>query len=326
MNGRVLRIAYIAPRWDYGDRTRGLSFEETNFRSALEGMGHNVMPFDFIERTSVVGAEQMNVELTRFIGESEPDIAVFVLFKDEIAIETIQRITASGICTYNWFADDHWRFENFSRHYAPAFSLISTTDRDAVAKYRSLGVQHVVLTQWACNRYLYDRRDVPLRYDVTFVGQRYGDRPKVFNALRRSGLDVRCWGYGWDDGRLTLDEMVDVFNASRININLGAAWAGRLWRRRRTVSQIKARPFEVAGSGGFVLADRAPHIEEYFDPECEISLFRDDGDLIARAHEWLEREDERAAVARRGYERVRAEHTYDHRFVEIFKEAELVGG
>jgi spore maturation protein CgeB len=321
----MLRLAYIASRWDYGDPARGLSHEETNFRSALEGMGHEVHAFDFLTRLKEVGKAQMNRELARFVRDVDPDIAVFILFTNEIEIDTIRRLTDSGVTTYNWFADDHWRFDDFSRHFAPAFSLVSTTDRNAVEKYAAIGVDNVVLTQWACNRYLYDRRDIPLQHEVTFVGQKYGDRPKIIKALRRAGLDVSCWGYGWDTGRLGHDEMVDVFSSSRINLNISGAFRGRLWKRRPAVSQIKARPFEVAGSGGFVLTD-SPQIAEYLTPDREIGLFTDTADLIERAHDWLAREDDRAAAAQAGYERVRAEHTYDHRFEEIFRHAGVVHG
>ena len=43
-----MRILYVAMADDYGDPARGPSFEETNFRSALEGMGHELVPFDFM--------------------------------------------------------------------------------------------------------------------------------------------------------------------------------------------------------------------------------------------------------------------------------------
>jgi spore maturation protein CgeB len=318
----VPRLAYIASRWDYGDPDRGLSFEETNFRSALEGMGNEVHAFDFVARMKDVGKARMNRDLEQFVREVEPDLAVFVLFTDEIEFDTIRRLTDAGIKTYNWFADDHWRFDKFSRRFAPAFSLVSTTDHASVAKYAAIGVENVVLTQWACNRYLYDRRDVPLRYDLTFVGQKYGERPKIIKSLRRAGLDVRCWGHGWDTGRLSHDEMVEVFSASRINLNISGSFTGRILRRRPAVSQIKARPFEVAGSGGFALTD-SPQIVDYLEADREIGLFTDTADLIERARDWLEREDDRAAAANAAYERVRAEHTYDHRFQEIFRRAGL---
>jgi spore maturation protein CgeB len=318
-----MRIAYVASRWDYGDPRRGLSHEETNFRSALEGMGHEVHAYDFPTRLGKIGRDAMNRELAAFIMECSPDIAVFILFKDEIARETIEKLTADGILTFNWFCDDHWRFDDFSRYYAPAFSLVSTTDREALAKYAEIGCPNVVLTQWACNEHAYSRLAPELVYDISLVGQRYGDRPKIVKRLRGAGFDVSCWGQGWDAGRLEHYDMVKTFGASRINLNIAGAYAGRLWRRRPLVSQIKARPFEVAGSGGFVLSEYAPHLEEYFDIGREIAVFRSETELIEQAHYWLTHERDRVRVAERGYARVLRDHTYAHRFDAIFAAAGL---
>jgi len=321
---RELRIAYVAARWDYGDPNRGLSFEEVNFRSALEGAGHEVHAYDFMSRHQQLGRAAMNAELDRFVREVEPDVAVFVLFKDEIDLETIRRLTDSGIVTFNWFCDDHWRFDDFSRHYAPAFSLVSTTHEESLPRYRAAGHDRVVLAQWACNRYAYDRAGLEPTRDVAFVGQRYGDRQKIVDAVRKAGFEVDCWGYGWRYGRIDHEGMVRVFETSRVNLNLSNSWTGRWWRRRPAVGQIKARLFEVPGSGGFVLSEAVPHVDRYFEVGAELATFEETGDLIEQIGYWLEHEDDRARAAARGYERVRAEHTYDHRFHEIFAAAGLL--
>jgi spore maturation protein CgeB len=320
---RPLTIAYVAPKWDYGDPARGLSFEETNFRSALEGMGHHLHPYDFVARHKEIGRSAMNAELDRFVREREPDLAFFFLFKDEIAVETVERLTAAGITTFNWFADDHWRFESFSRHYAPVFSLVSTTDRSAYEKYHAMGYRSVVLTQWAFNAHGYRPRPVELRYDVAFVGQRYGQRPRIVNALRSAGVDVRCWGHGWEAGRLSHEEMVDVFASSRVNLNLSNAWRAHFWRRQPPVSQIKARVFEVPGCGGFLLTDPAPALGQYLEIGREIDVYQDTTDLIERVRYWLENEAQRSAAARSARDRVLREHTYDHRLRDIFRAAGL---
>ena len=322
-SGRPLRLAFIASRWDYGNVERGPSFEEMNFRTAFEGMGHHVESYDFAARAAAIGQAAMNDELTRYLLEKRPEIAVFFLFGDEIAPETIRRITDAGITTFNWFADDHWRFESFSRRYAPLFSLVATTDHAAIPKYRAIGCERVVLSQWACNQYSYRPTGRDLQYDVTFVGQRYGDRPKVIEKLRRVGIDVHCWGFGWETGRLSHDEMVDVFESSRINLNLSGAWRGPWWRRRSAVSQIKGRTFEVPGSRGFLLTEQTPHLDEYFAIGHEIAAYDGDHDLVDQIRYWLSHESERAAVVRAGYARVMREHTYDHRFAEIFRIAGL---
>jgi spore maturation protein CgeB len=318
-----MKIALIAPRWDYGDPARGPSTEDTHFRSALAGMGHDVRHYDFMARAAELGRREMNTELLEFVSNAQPDLAMFTLFEDEISLDTIDRITRSGVKTFNWFCDDHWRFDSFSKHYAPAFSLVATTDPSALPRYNAIGYRSVVLTQWACNRYAFRPRGRRARYDVTFVGQRYGDRPKVLKALRRAGIDARFWGHKWKRGRLTHDEMVTLFSSSRINLNFSKSYPGRLWRKRPTTYQIKARPFEIAGCGGFVLTERAPDLDRYFQIGEELAVFDSIDSLVSQAEFWLQHEEERSRVANAGYSRVIADHTYDRRFEEIFRSAGL---
>jgi len=320
---------------DYGDPTRGPSFEETNFRSALEGMGHDVVPFDFIAREQAVGRDAMNAELRYAAEEKRPDASFFVLFKDELAPATIEAVSKAGGPTINWFADDHWRFDDFSRHYGPSFDVCVTTDHDSVARYHDLGVSRVVLSQWACNRYAYSRVTNGIEHGVTFVGQRYGRRPEIVDRIETAGYDVECWGLGWPNGRLDHEGMVRVFSSSAINLNLSNAWKPEHSRRMRVGAlvrgikldtrprrdQIKGRNFEVPGCGGFLLTQHVPHLEDYFVPGEEIGVFHDEDELVRQVGHWQSNPEERAAVAEAGYRRVLAEHTYDHRFQEIFRVA-----
>lgn len=327
-----MRILYVAMADDYGDPRRGQSFEETNFRSALEGMGHEVIPFDFMRRKAAVGKDAMNAELLTTAAEVRPDVVFFFLFTDEITPRTIEEVAQrAGAPTVNWFADDHWRFETFTRHYAPSLTWSVTTDHDSLPKYAEIGYANVIASQWAANRYAYAKVTDELEHDVTFVGQPHGGRDAIIADLRRAGVPVKTWGFGWPSGRLEHDEMVRVFSSSRVNLNLSNssrpdtrlhARVHRFVRRIKDVerpSQIKGRTFEVPGSGGFLLSDRVPHLEEYFEPEKEIGVFDGPEQLVERVRWWLEHPDERAAAAQAGYERVLREHTYDHRFAEIFR-------
>jgi spore maturation protein CgeB len=331
-----MRILYVGMRHEYGDASRGLSFEEMNFRSSLEGMGHDVTAFDFMGRLKQSGVDGMRRELIELAAELSPDLAFFILFTDQLDVASIEAVGREGRCpTVNWFADDHWRFEDFTRHMAPAFDLSVTTDAEALPKYALLPQVRVLLSQWACNRYVYRRTTTDLRHEITFVGQPHGDRKKTIATLERAGYPVECWGFGWPGGPIEHEGMIEVFSSSRVNLNLSnSSEALGVKARVRSLltrsgppatrpSQIKGRNFEVPGCGGFLLTERVPHLERYFEPDSEIGVYEGVDDLLEKLPRWLGDEERRRSVAEAGYRRVMAEHTYDHRFGAIFEELGL---
>ena len=321
-------------KYDYGDAKRGLSFEHTNFYQSLERMGHEVIYFDFMTIFQQNGKLAMSKRLLEIVQSEHPDLLFCVLFTDQFEIDTIRYISEkTNTSTFNWFCDDHWRFDNYSKHWAPAFNWVSTTAASAVPKYEALGYRNVIKTQWACNHYLYRKLDLPLTYDVTFVGQPHGTRRGTIDVLRKAGINVRTWGYGWETGRLEQDQMIEVFNQSRINLNLSNASStgnrqGLLrWlpsRKHDLSSQIKGRNFEVPGCGGFLLTDPAENLQEYYEIDREIGIFASPDALVDQIRHYMDSETERSAIAAAGYERTVREHTYERRFNDIFSRLGLL--
>ncbi len=327
-----LRIFYVAMQYDYGDPARGESFEEANFKSSLVGMGHQVRHFDFMARTQAVGRRAMRKELIAAAGNDDFDLAFFFLFTNEIdpsTIDQIRKVVSAPVI--NWFADDHWRFSGFTSRFGHHFDLNVTTDADSIVKYERAGISQVMLSQWACNRYVYQPSTASEQHGTTFVGQPHGDRRAVIAALEASGITVDTWGNGWPRGRLTTEEMITVFGTSAISLNLANSSrpsfhemiARRLLRLGGSFGerppQIKGRTFEIPGCGGFQLSEDVPHLAQYFQPGREIAIFQGRAELIEQVEYWLSHRDERHAIARAGYERVMREHTYDHRFNAIFE-------
>ncbi|HUJ79570.1 MAG TPA: glycosyltransferase [Nitrospiria bacterium] len=317
-----MRILYVAMADDYGDPARGVSFEQANFYDSLVRMGHEVIPFDFMALTQSTGRNQMNQRLWETVRAVRPALLFAVPFGWELDPAMIARISVDTV-TLAWFCDDHWRFDDFTRYLAPAFTWSATTATSALPKYERIGYRNVIHTQWACNHFSYRKLDLPLIHEVTFIGQPHGDRRRVIDRLRRAGLEVKVWGYGWESGRLSQEEMIRTFNQSRINLNLSNASVVSLrhallpWTRPH--DQIKGRNFEIPGCGGFELSGVADNLGDYFDIGREIVCFGSTGDLIDKIRYYLAHEDERRAIAEAGYKRTLAEHTYEKRFGEMFE-------
>jgi spore maturation protein CgeB len=308
--GRCLRILFVAPKDDYGNSARGLGIEENYFFHTLCEMGHEVIRFDSLGILRQYGQRNMNQMLLEAVYRYKPDLAFCVLFTDEFEPATIKAMTAKTV-TLNWFCDDHWRFENYSRHWAPFFTWVITTAMSAVPKYAAAGLNNAILSQWACNHRLYYKMDVPKVYDVSFIGLPHGNRPQIIQQLRQAGLDVRVWGYGWEGGRISQYKMVELINQSRINLNLSNA-------STLAVQQIKGRNFEIPGCGGFLLTEQVENLGDYYAIGREIACFDDVPHLIDQIRYFLAHEDERERIAEAGHQRTLRAHTFDMRFNEIF--------
>ena len=331
-----MKILYVAMKHDYGDETRGLSYEHSHFYQTLMSMGHDVVHFDFMEEMASHGKAAMNIRLKRLAYAEKAELMFCLLYQNQIEVSTIEEITRkTDTTTFNWFHDDGWRFDTFSRHYAPAFSYVSTTDYDAVSKYRKIGYNNALLTQFGFNHFLYQRKPLAVRYDVSFVGQVYGRRRELIALLERSGISVFTWGHGWARGRLSEREMIEVFNQSRINLNLSAAsstprpawWRSPLPMRFFTPpKQIKGRVFEVPGCGGFLLTDVPPHFSDCYRLNIDVATFSGNQDLVRKVQFFLNHERARLRVAEAGYQRALAAHTYEQRFSDLFRRMGLPSG
>jgi spore maturation protein CgeB len=337
-----MKILFVASKYDYGIKTRGYSYEYYNFYDTLLRMGNDCSFFDFPSHISEYGVDKMNALLIENVIDYSPDLVFTILFRDEIKIETLAKISdLKKTITLNWFCDDHWRFDSFSKYYAHSFDWCTTTSKNAMSKYKTIGYNNIIKTQWAANHYLYKKKEIPFRFDTTFIGIPHSKRRMIMTFLQKNNIHIKTFGAGWDINlfyrrfvklkmlnrsefenivnrtRVSFEEMVNIFNESRININLTSS------SKNGFEDQIKGRNFEVPACGGFLLTNFADNLEDYFEIGKEIVCFTDKNDLIKKIKYYLINEEERLNIAKRGLEKIISNHTYVQRFVEIFSKIGL---
>lgn len=311
-----MRILYAAMRYDYGIEARGTSYEYENFYKTLIHMGYEVLEFDYMTLLHECGRDEMNRLLINAVHEFKPELLFCCLFTDQFDFATFDYITRyTNTITVNWFNDDVWRFDTYSRYWCRAFDYVATTDPASLEKYKSLGYENALLTQFACNNRVCAKLELPKSIDVSFIGQPHGKRVEVIQTLQRAGIHVECWGSGWANGKLSQEDMIKVFNQSKINLNFCAS---SVEIEGRPVYQMKARVFEVPGCSAFLLTDMAPGLEGYYAVGEELVCFQDTADLIRKIQYYTANEEERERIARRGYIKTNALHTYEKRFENLF--------
>jgi spore maturation protein CgeB len=310
-----LRILYVALAYDYGDRSRGRSFEHWNFYDSLRMMGHDITYFDYPSIMAKIGKRAMNLALWDIVTRERPDLLFFVPFNDEINPRVLERITReTDTVTAAWFCDDHWRFDTLAATYAPTLDWSITTADSALPKYAAMGYERVIKSQWGCNSWLYTPSEHDPAHDVMFIGMAHGERPQVAAAFQEAGINIVVRGTGWPGGRVSQATAIEAMSRSRICLNLSnASTPGQ----EGITQQIKGRHFEIPACGAMQLTDAVAGLDEYFVPDREVVVAAPD-DLVAKARYYLANDDERAEIAQAGHARAIAEHSYEKRFGDIF--------
>ena len=315
-----MRILCVFGQYNYGRPSRGEGYEFSNFLPTLRRLGHDVLFLDSRNRDQYHSFAELNETLLRTVEEQRPHVIFTVLTHYEIWIETWEILRDAGIAaTVNWATDDDWKYAQFSRFLAPAFHAFTTSYPSAYVRYQRHGISRVLLTQWAANS---ASLQPPLpasrcQYGVSFVGSAYGTRRRQIEQLRERGIDVSCFGYGWESGPIPAKDVPRIFRNSTISLNFTTSplvWGTALPHR---TNQVKARTFEVPGAGGFLVTEWAEGLERYYTPDREIVIFKDLDDLVDKVRYYLTHPDERDTIAQAGYQRTCAEHTYDRRLSDM---------
>lgn len=327
-----MKILFVDILYDYGDKKRGLNqIGQMGFKDSFLKLGHQVEEFYYDDLQD--NLKTLNQKLLDKAEEVSPDLVFFMLFRDQFFPETLD-ILKSKYTTINWFGDDTWRFDSFTSKYAPHFSWSITTDKFSIPKYTRLGVKNVISSQWASIPPVHSEfLQIPYERDISFIGQKHPFRSWFVNQLKKNGWKVDCFGYGWDNGLLSLEDMQKVFCSSKINLNLSNSteWDLRYLashpkalayalKSPKNMSQIKARNFEINVMGGLQMTDYVPTLEDYLSIGKEVICFRNVDEAIQLADYYLKQDDVREDLRRNSWEKAKDQHTYYHRLEQILKE------
>ena len=353
------KILYIAIKYHDGNPKLGYSFEHSNFYDSLENMaalGYKTVYFPIDEVMNRLGRAGMNNFLLATADKEKPDLCFFSLIADEIKKETISSLTNGGHPTLSWFGDDYWRFDSFTRFYAPLFSWVVTTDPHAREKYFKIGYSNAIYLPSAANPHIFRPVSSDKSIDVSFVGSWNKERGKIIKAVQSSGVDVVVRGSGWPAGRASPEELVEIISKSKISLSLNPSSSNvtfrslarlffkrvsyeRSWHsirpdfwnflsnlrewRQKSIPTLKAKTFEVPACRTLTITKPVHKLETCYELGQEIVTYRDTPDLIEKIKYYLEHDQERELISQAGYLRTLKDHTYENRFNYIFEKIGL---
>lgn len=120
---------------------------------------------------------------------------------------------------------------------------------------------------------------------------------------------------------LSDEDMIKMY--SRCKISLGFSTVGSTHLAAERIVQIRLRDFEAPMSGAFYLVEYVPGLEEFFEIGREIVCYTGPDDLVEKCRYFLAHEHERERIRHAGHKRALADHTWQKRLTDVFREVGL---
>lgn len=242
----------------------------------------------------------------------------------------LQRLRRTGIRTAMWFVEDHEIF-TYWKAYAPLYDVFAVIQKEPfLSKLAATGQKNAfylplaALPEFHRPLILTPQEQREYGADIGFLGAGYPNRRIAFR--RFIGRDFKIWGSDWEGDtqlashvqrsgeRISAEESVKIYNATRINLNLHSSL-----HTTELVSNgdfVNPRTFELAAIGAFQLVDQRSLMPELFTPK-EITTFHTMEELFTAIEHFLANPEERQAIAERARARVLREHTYVARMASL---------
>ncbi|MGH9561830.1 MAG: CgeB family protein, partial [Terracidiphilus sp.] len=268
--------------------------------------------------------ESMNralLEAFRAAADVRPvDVVVTYASGYTMSPEIYLSMAAQGAVTTNFCFDDkvRWPGPKQGARYsstaalARAVDLNLTSDPEGTLKYAVEGGLAMFHAE-AADPDLFRPAPAQFEYDVSFVGARFGWRTILMDGLRRHGINVSCFGNGWQNGPVENEEMSAIYARSRINLGCGGIGYSR------NLLCLKGRDFEVPMSGALYLTQHNPELSLVFDIGREIITYNDVSDCARAIGTLLRDEDRASAIRTAARARCLLDHTYAVRWTRALR-------
>ncbi len=162
--------------------------------------------------------------------------------------QVIKEISRMGITTMNWYCNASYQF-HLVKEIAPAYDYCLVPEKFRLNDYRKIGANPIYF-QEAANPNVYKPYNLPLKFDVTFIGAAYGERLEYIQYLFNQGIDIQVWGPGWKNFSVN-----PIFKTKRIAKKLMTAEG---WQKvkERLAGMVRAKELFQKKDKRIILPDK----------------------------------------------------------------------
>jgi hypothetical protein len=289
----------------------------------------NLQPFfaaGAVESRHLAPREVLVKELGRWISqhkEPHPDVILFYARPALLSREAFDLIRRTFSCpvlgmnlddkiqylNYGVFSDQNDNYEQW----APCFDLNLTNVRAVVDWYKASGCPVYYMPEG-----YHPKTDPPegppaYRREIAFVGSWRAERAELHGRLRRFGVPLEMFGWGWPNAQEGSAPEA-IYRSSMMTLGIGFASPSKV------LTTLKTRDFECPGSGACYLTTFNWELALHYEIGKEILCYRSVEEIVELFSFYRRRPDECWRIAQSAYRRCINEHTWEKRFRKLFEE------
>lgn len=282
--------------------------------------------FDFLELKSSTNNISQDVQntiasdilkATQLLLEKHGNVDFVFFYCDASYLnkQVLLALKKQGISTVMMGLDDKHRYKKHQVNNVfggqeliiPYLSFYWTTWKSLALHLNKQGYKAIYLAEGANQNY-HKREHVSNKdIDVLFLGNAYGVRKETVDFLIANGVNIQAYGSGWDNGFVTFEETIELYNRSKIVLGVGGVGHSSQFKH------LKGRDFEATMCGCCYLTTYNPELADWFDIGKEILCYSSDLELLEQIKYYLKSEKEREKIAENAYLKSISEHTWNDR-------------
>jgi spore maturation protein CgeB len=247
---------------------------------AFKKLGHNVTGYNYRNKAMLLGDAQRDRHLIDTIEKRSFDLIVFSKC-NVVDYEVFKRAT-QRTKTCLWFMDPLVTYDEEMRQKTKLVDYFCCDKENVLEQAIKINPNSFHVCE-GFDETVDIPRDQKKVYEVSFIGNIYGDRKKIIDNIEHN-VKIIEGAYGTQHSQ----------EVSKTKINLNFC----------TSEGASDRVYKVMAAGGFLLSNDWKNRKNYLTDGKECVIFHDMQDLNDKIDYYLKNEEERNAIAQLGYNAV----------------------
>lgn len=242
------------------------------------------------------------------------DIILGQMWGNFISAKVLAEFKKIGIIVINVSMDDRlpemWKTKNSgSIGLKDGLDFVLTTAKDVCPWFMAEGLPAIYWPLASSSEFYFphERKDIP----VSFIVNNYGFRSEIIKGLIKSGIDVQCFGHGWENGYVNTVKASEILGRSKIALGIGTIG------HTKNILTMKLRDFDAPMSGALYITQRNAELDSFYTENKEIVYYSTIKELAEKVKFYLNNVNETKLISERARNRALHDHTWEIRFKQL---------